>query len=135
MWEKVWESKMGRFTASTVRALVEPGRHSDGDGLYLVIGRTGSQSWVFRVQKNGKRRDIGLDSAKKVTLAGARERASRVRSQMEAGIDPVHERLKEAGIPTFREAAAKVFAENNKTWRNAKHRAQWLSTLDTYVLP
>jgi integrase len=135
MWEKVWERKMGRLNASTVRALSKPGRHSDGDGLYLIIGTTGSQSWVCRIQKNGKRRDIGLGSAKKVTLAGARERASRVRSQMEAGIDPVHERLKEAGIPTFRESAAKVFAENNRTWRNAKHRAQWFSTLSTYVFP
>jgi integrase len=135
LWEKVWERKMGRLTASSIRSLSKPGRHADGDGLYLVIGNTGAQSWVCRVQKNGKRRDIGLGSAKKVTLAGAREKASRVRSQMEAGIDPVHERLKEAGIPTFREAAAKVFAENNKSWRNAKHRAQWLSTLSTYVFP
>jgi hypothetical protein len=115
MSEKVWERKMERLTAATVRALCEPGRHSDGDGIYLFIGKNGSQSWVCRVQKNRKRRDIGLGSAKKVTLAAARERASRVRSQMEAGIDPIHERLKEAGIPSFREAATKVFAENNKT--------------------
>jgi hypothetical protein len=51
---------------------------------------------------------------------------------MEAGIDPIFERRKEAGVPTFREAAAKVFAETNKIWRNAKHRAQWLSTLNAY---
>jgi integrase len=127
--------KMARLTASLIRSLKEPGRHSDGDGLLLVIGRTGSQSWVCRIQKDGRRRDIGLGSAKKVSLALARERARRVRSQMEAGIDPIFERRKEAGIPTFREAAAKVFAETNKVWRNAKHRAQWLSTLNTYVFP
>jgi integrase len=123
MWEKMWERNMGRLTSSAIRALIKPGRHSDGDGLYLIVGQTGSQSWVCRVQKNGKRRDIGLGSAKKVTLSAAREKAARVRSQMEAG------------IPTFREAAAKVFAENNRTWRNAKHRAQWLSTLNSYVFP
>lgn len=123
---------MARLTASVIRSLKKPGRHSDGDGLFLVVGRTGSQSWVCRIQKDGRRRDIGLGSAKKVSLALARERAGRVRSQMEAGIDPIFERRKEAGVPTFREAAAKVFAETNKIWRNAKHRAQWLSTLNAY---
>ena len=28
-----------------------------------------------------------------------------------------------------------VFAEDHKTWRNAKHRAQWMSTLSTYAFP
>jgi integrase len=135
MWEKMSERMMGRLTTSSVWALNETGRHADGDGLYLVIGPTGTRSWVCRVQKNGKRRDIGLGSVKKVSLAAARERAARVRTQVEAVIDPVHERLKEAGIPTFREAAAMVFAESNKSWRNAKHRAQWLSTLSTYAFP
>ena len=87
------------------------------------------------MQKNGKRRDFGLGSVKKVPLALARERATKVRSQVEAGIDPIVERRKEAGIPTFREAVALVFAENEKSWRNAKHKAQWLSTLTTYAFP
>lgn len=87
------------------------------------------------MQKNGKRRDIGLGSVKKVTLAQARDKATTVRSQVEAGIDPIFERKKELGIPTFRQAAALVFAENKKSWRNAKHRAQWLSTLTTYAFP
>jgi hypothetical protein len=53
------------------------------------------------VQKHGKRRDFGLGSAKKVTLAQARDKSSKIRSQVEAGIDPLIERRKEAGIPTF----------------------------------
>ena len=126
---------MGRLSATAVKAAKLPGRYGDGDGLYLLIGRTGTRSWVCRVQKDGKRRDIGLGSAKKVSLALARERAGKVRSQVEAGLDPVSERRKEAGIPTFREAAAIVFAENNKNWRNAKHRDQWLATLTKYAFP
>ncbi|WP_245978637.1 phage integrase central domain-containing protein [Aurantiacibacter xanthus] len=51
------------------------------------------------------------------------------------GLDPVFERRKAAGIPTFREAAAKVLAQHRKTWRNAKHEHQWLRTLETYVFP
>nr|WP_249675133.1 hypothetical protein [Acidocella sp. C78] len=65
----------------------------------------------------------------------ARERATKVRTQVEVGLDPVAERRKEAGIPTFKEAAALVFAEHKASWRNQKHRAQWLSTLETYAFP
>lgn len=126
---------MGRLSATAVKAAKLPGRYGDGDGLYLLVSRAGARSWVCRVQKEGKRRDIGLGSAKKVPLALARERAAKVRSQVEVGLDPIAERRKEAGIPTFREAAAIVFAENKKNWRNAKHREQWLSTLTSYAFP
>ncbi|HWU02643.1 MAG TPA: Arm DNA-binding domain-containing protein, partial [Novosphingobium sp.] len=96
---------MGRLSATFVKADRAPGRYADGDGLYLVVAPGGSKAWVCRVQKRGRRRDIGLGSTKKVTLAQARAEAAKVRSQIEAGLDPVRERVKEAGIPTFREAA------------------------------
>lgn len=126
---------MGILTASALRSSLEPGRYGDGDGLFLYVKKSGARSWVCRVQKSGRRRDIGLGSAKKVTLAQARKRAAEVRSQVEAGIDPIAERKRAEGVPTFQEAAAKVFAENHKSWRNKKHRAQWLSTLETYAFP
>ncbi|WP_249210981.1 Arm DNA-binding domain-containing protein [Acetobacter persici] len=59
---------MGRLSATSVKATKEPGCYGDGDGLYLVVTPSGSKSWVCRVQKNGKRRDIGLGSVKKVPL-------------------------------------------------------------------
>ena len=126
---------MGRLTATAIKAANAPGRYGDGDGLFLLIGRTGSKSWMVRVQKDGRRRDIGLGSAAKVTLALARDRARTVRSQVEAGIDPVAERRKAAGIPTFRESAAIVHAEHKHGWKNGKHRAQWISSLDAYAFP
>ncbi|MED5543914.1 MAG: integrase arm-type DNA-binding domain-containing protein [Pseudomonadota bacterium] len=126
---------MGSLTAAAVRSATARGRYGDGDGLFLLVTEAGSRSWVCRVQKNGRRRDYGLGSAKKVTLAKARELAREIRSQVHAGLDPILERRRREGIPTFREAAAKVFAENHKSWRNAKHRAQWLSSLEAYVFP
>jgi hypothetical protein len=30
-----------------------PGRYSDGDGLYLVVGESGAASWLVRMQKAG----------------------------------------------------------------------------------
>jgi hypothetical protein len=102
---------MAKLTAASVKAAIVPGRYGDGAGLFLMVGRGGAKSWVVRVQKDGRRRDIGIGSAAKVSLRLARERATAVRSQIEAGIDPVTERRKTAGVPTFREAAAKVHAE------------------------
>lgn len=126
---------MGKLTATSAKALTAPGRYSDGDGLELLIGRTGAKSWVVRVQKDGKRRDIGAGSFKKVSLADARKRAEKIRSQIEAGIDPVAERRKDKGIPTFRSAAASVHAEQKKGWKNGKHSDQWINTLTTYAFP
>ena len=126
---------MSKLTATAVKAARSAGRYGDGDGLFLLVGATGSRSWVVRVQKNGKRRDIGLGSASKVPLALARERSARVRSQIEVGIDPVAERRKAAGVPTFREAALLVHAEHKRGWKNGKHQDQWLNTLDTYAFP
>ena len=126
---------MGKLTAVAVKAAKQPGKYGDGDGLFLSVTSGGSASWVVRVQKAGKRRDIGLGSASKVTLAIARDRAATVRSQVEAGLDPIAERMKADGIPTFREAAAKVYAANRKTWGNAKHQWQWLRTLEMFAFP
>lgn len=126
---------MGKLTASMLRSKLEPGRYHDGDGLFLAVTAKGNGSWICRVQKNGRRRDFGLGSAKKVTLAAARDRARELRCQVELGLDPLAERRKAAGIPTFREAAAKVYAENNRGWRNEKHQRQWISTLENYAFP
>ena len=127
---------MAKLTATGVKAnLAKPGRYSDGDGLLLVVGAKGNGSWIVRVQKNGKRRDIGVGAASKVTLSQARQRAADVSWQVEAGLDPVAQRRKAAGIPTFREAASQVHAEHKKGWRNGKHQAQWIRTLEVYAFP
>ena len=68
---------MAKLTATAVKAARSAGRYGDGDGLFLLVGASGSRSWVVRVQKNGKRRDIGLGSASKVPLALARERSAK----------------------------------------------------------
>jgi integrase len=70
-----------------------------------------------------------------VSLARAREQAGLVRSQIEEGLDPVLERRKSVGIPTFEEAAVRVFAENKQTWRNEKHQWQWLRSLEMFAYP
>ena len=59
------------LTALKVRS-AKPGRHVDGRGLHLKVSKSGARSWVARIQINGVRRDYGLGSAWKVSLAEAR---------------------------------------------------------------
>lgn len=130
---------MGRLTVMAVKALKTPGRHADGDGLYLVIKTGGARSWVLLHQLNGKRREYGLGSAKTVSLAEARQKAAETRKLIQAGEDPVEakrasRRILEA-MPTFRKAAMAVHIERERYWRNPKHRAQWLSSLEAHAFP
>ncbi len=147
VWDAVWDATgstdgamAGKLTAVKVRNLKEPGRYVDGNGLMLVIGADGSRKWVLRIQHGGKRRDIGLGSAADVSLAEARDAAETMRKQIRAGVDPVAERRKAAEpeperAPTFKEAALKVHAEHAPSWKNAKHGAQWLATMDRHAFP
>ena len=125
---------MGKLTALGIKKK-SAGRYGDGDGLYLIVGNADSRSWVCRVQKDGKRRDIGLGSAKKVSLQDARQLAGAIRAQVAAGIDPIAERVKSKGIPSFRVAAGLVYEEQRHGWKNQKHNAQWLSSLEAYAFP
>lgn len=127
---------MGKLTATRVRALTEPGRYSDGDGLFLELNGKDSGRWLLRIQADGRRRDIGLGSLKSVSLADAREAALLMRKKIAQGIDPVAERKQERQvIPTFRKAAELVHEEHEKAWKNGKHQKQWLATLMTYAFP
>ncbi len=127
------------LTAVKVKAIREPGRYGDGGGLYLVVGNDGRRAWVLRAQANGKRRDFGLGSANAVSLADARNAAADLKRMVREGRDPVAERraakAKADTVPTFREAALSVHKEHAPSWKNPKHAAQWLSTLEQYAFP
>jgi integrase len=125
-----------RLTALRLRAVKEPGRYGDGNGLYLVVDPSGAKRWMLRVVVHGKRCDIGLGSAALTSLAEARDEAARLRKIARSGGDPLAERRREQQtIPTFKAAATQVHADHSKTFRNPKHRAQWLRSLENDVFP
>jgi integrase len=134
---------LNKLTAVRVNSLKLAGMYGDGGGLYLKVTATGSKSWIFRYTVAGKTRDAGLGAYPEVGLARARELAAADRSLVEAGLDPVAKRRQDRlaadqsarRIPTFQEAAERVIANQEAGWRNAKHRAQWRSTLKTYAYP
>lgn len=118
------------LTARTVSATTTPGRYADGGGLYLLVGPSGSKSWVLRTLVHGKRTDIGLGSVAFVSLAEGRAEAQRLRRIARKGEDPLAARRHASRpVPTFHDAATAVHAAHAATFKNAKHRKQWLSSL------
>lgn len=124
-----------QLTAALVRTVTQPGKYFDGHGLFLRVTDSGGKQWVQRIVVQGKRAEIGLGSAALVSLAEARSQALGNRKIARAGGNPLQTRLDAAAVPTFEAAARKVHEMHAPTWRNAKHAAQFISTLETYAFP
>ena len=125
-----------KLSPPAVAALKEPGRYSDGNGLYLVVSPTGNKKWILRTVVQGRRTDIGLGGLSTTPLAKARKKAAELREIARDGGNPLVERRKaNRNVPIFKEAAKAVHEEHQKTWKNEKHAAQWISTLKNYAYP
>ena len=94
-----------------------PGRHADGNGLYLFVQPTGTRSWIQRIVIRGRRRELGLGAAGLVSLAEARELALANRKLARSGGDPLSEKRRAEGVPTFAEAAERVLEQKRGGWR------------------
>ena len=124
----------GKLSDRKVRALSELGRYSDGATLYLVVAPGGSKQWVQRLTVRRRQTDVGLGGYPVVGLREAREKAQANRAQARSGADPLLERRR-AAVPTFRDLASQHIEALRPSWRNAKHAAQWGSTLAAYAHP
>jgi integrase len=147
-----------RLTPPKIKA-AGVGWHADGDGLYLQVtaGKDGRRrNWVFRFRAGGKERYMGLGASavpgqqEGVTLAAAREAAALARALLREGKDPIAARDAErararaeiealvaaaAGKKNFRQVFETYFETKAKSLSNARHAAQWRSTLRTYAGP
>lgn len=127
-----------------VSRLNEPGMHFVGGvaGLILVVGASGSRSWILRYRILGRRREVGLGGYPDVTLAGAHKAAREAHEKIRAGIDPIDHSVKaKAAIAasrakevTFKSAALAYIASHEKTWSTKSH-FQWTNTLENHVYP
>lgn len=135
--------EIGRLKALEVARKRKPGLYPDGGGLYLQVTPAGAKSWVYRYTLNGRTRYMGLGATHAVGLADARKKATAARQARQDGTDPIEVRkaevarvrLEAARALTFQDAAEKYIKSHRSAWRNAKHAAQWESTLKTYAYP
>jgi integrase len=126
----------------------------DGKGLYLqaTLGKHGAinRNWIFRYELDGKRHDMGIGPTDVCGLAMARQKAAECRLLLLDGIDPLEARetaraaqeaarraklAEEAKAVTFKKCFEDFYRRHSKTWKNAKHRAQWRATIETYAFP
>jgi integrase len=126
--------KINRLNARAVAATTKHGRHADGGGLYLSISPNGGRRWVFLYRWRGKPTEIGLGSARDVSLARARELAGQARANLAEGINPKDARKTATGV-TFGECADRLIEAMRPSWRNDKHATQWVMTLGKYAAP
>lgn len=136
-------ARSNRLTTRTVQSIGKPGRYADGNGLYLHVAAGGARSWVYRYMLHGRSREMGLGGVDAVPLAEARRKAQDARRLCAEGRDPLDARraaknaarLADASTFTFKDAADAYITAHGSAWRNAKHAAQWKSTLTLHVYP
>jgi integrase len=123
-----------RLTVKSMAKITKFGRHADGGGLYLSISPNGGRRWVFLFRWHGKPTELGLGSARDVTLDRARELATERRAQLAEGIRPRGIKRPTVGA-TFGDCADRLIEAMKPSWRNSKHAAQWKMTLAEYCKP
>jgi len=133
-----------KLTVKKIEALREkPGRYGDGHGLVLQVVNPNNASWLFCYQRNGCPRAMGLGPLHIIGLREARQRAYTARRLLLDGVDPLEARRAErdrraaeaAKNVAFRQVAELYYEAHSDSWTNAKHRAQFLSTLRDYAYP
>jgi integrase len=120
-----------------------PGFYGDGGGLYLQVTSKEAQSWIFKFQRKGRQRMMGLGSLDIVPLAEARDKAIDCRRLLLNGIDPIEARaarqaaakLEAARSITFEECVTAFVKAHLAGWGSAKHATQWKSSLSTHCFP
>ena len=134
---------MPKLTVERAENLKRHGRR--GDGLYLRVAEGGSKRWLFRYIRDGRERQMGLgpvgEPPADVSLAMARTMAAAARGVLREGRDPLAEREREKEVEaraakrTSRAVAEAMLDDKQGEWSNAKHRAQWRTTLATHAFP
>src|SRR3984893_2455461 len=132
-----------KLSAVEVKGTGPKGMYPPAGRLYLQVSAGGAKSWIFRFMLDGRSREMGLGPVHAIPLADARKRAAECRRMRFDGIDPIEVRRVEreqkklgaAKSMTFDACAAAYIDAHKAGWKNAKHRDQWPTTLNTYASP
>ena len=132
------------FTDALIKNLNTPGRYTDAatPGLNLQVKPNGGKYWNLRYILAGKRCDMSLGAYPSVKLKEARARATEVRAQIIRGESPrafwrADKETTEEPVAEvlFKDYAAECIAAKRPEWRNAKHAAQWSSSIQRFANP
>ena len=88
-----------KLTVKFVEHVSEAGKYYDQYGLFLHVRPSGAKKWLQRYTFKGRRREIGLGSAKVVSLVTARQKANHNLELASEGIDPIENKKQDKVIP------------------------------------
>lgn len=120
-----------------------PGKHADGDGLWLYKGKEGGAKWVLRVTVHGSRKEMGLGPYRTsggVSLKTARQEAAKWRTIAATGLNPIRERDRfrreaERNLHTLRDVTADAFEARKAELKGDGKAGRWMSPLENHILP
>ena len=121
------------FTAFTAGKLV-PGetdrREADGDGLYLIVRKTGRKTWLVRYWTCGKEKRLTLGDDPAVSLQDARRKRDEIKARVKSGLTAI-----DAGAGMTFEAAAREWWTLKKPRLSAHYAGNVLYRLEHYIFP
>ncbi len=129
--------KFGALTQMKAKNLA-PGKHADGQGLWLIKREKSAGRWMLRLVVYGKRREMGLGRWPDVSIGEARERAAQARRQLRDGVDPIEERAKlrrRIDRLSVEQAIEQCFEARKAELKGDGQAGRWMSPLKVHVIP
>ena len=128
-----------RYSAIAIKNL-GPGKHCDGEGLYIVKRTKERGKWVLRYKFGSVSRELGLGGYPSVGLQEARETAEKWRRVIREGKDPKQQRAQERAqlaprVHTFGQIAAEAFNVIKVDLKADGKAGKWMSPVNVHVLP
>ncbi len=80
------------FACKNAKAKEKPYRLSDGDGLYLLVQKSGSKLWQLRYRFAAKENVLSFGKYPLVSLLEAREKRDEAKKQLISGVNPAAKR-------------------------------------------
>ncbi|EJF86752.1 hypothetical protein MCY_00629 [Bartonella rattimassiliensis 15908] len=130
---------MNRLNAKAV-ATLGAGKYNDGAGLLLHKRKDGGAQWLYRYTIHGRRREMGLGALRDVSLKQARETATKWRSVLREGRDPIEERNKQkreaiSNLHYLKDIAVDTFENRKAELKDDKKAEDWFSPFKLHILP
>jgi integrase len=130
------------WTAAKLKRFTKPGDHCLGDNLYVAISKSGAKSYFFRYRRAGKRRDMGLGSARLISLDDARQAALECCRLLAKGGDPIAERqhrrlqarVAAASLVTWETCVEKYVKNKSEGWVSGTKK-RWEDRMKRYAEP
>ena len=114
-------------------------KHTDGQGLYLLVKATGKY-WRVNYRFAGKQKTLAIGVYPAVTLAKARQRRDKARELLADGIDPSKAKQVEkqaqvfAAANTFELVAREFLVAKTEAW-TPMYAAKWLRAMTKDLFP